>query len=196
MGVKLRLNNVRVAFYGNTLYEAEAHKDNPTQNKKFKSSFLIEPGSDADTSIQDAIRKAAVEGWKDKAKAKLASHEGSKQEHCYNDASKYPEREVYQGFKVLSTSRREVDQAPKIFTPTGKKTDDRIIYSGCYVNVDVEFWAQSGTYEGMRCTPLALQFVKDGPSFSGATTAADDAFGALPGATEEEDEEGWDETSF
>ncbi len=45
---------------------------------------------------------------------------------------------------------------------------DGRIYAGCYVNFNVDIWAQDGQYTGIRCSLNGVQFVKDGDAFGGA----------------------------
>jgi hypothetical protein len=89
--------------------------------------------------------------------------------------------------------RKQKDGAP-LFLHNEKDTDpdskhfgkakrlngsEGVIYAGCYVNAKVEMWAQQGTYRGMRCGLLGVQFDAPGDSFGGASRPSDDGFDAV-----------------
>ncbi|MNP47458.1 hypothetical protein D3C76_1415120 [compost metagenome] len=47
-------------------------------------------------------------------------------------------------------------------------------YSGCYVNVIVDIWAQDNSYgKRINAQLQGIQFVRDGEAFSGGGTSAD-----------------------
>lgn len=52
-------------------------------------------------------------------------------------------------------------------------------YSGCFINLQVEIWAQWGKYKRVNCTFLGIQFVRDGDAFGGGKPADLSAFADL-----------------
>jgi len=79
--------------------------------------------------------------------------------------------------KFVAAHRQAKDGAPKIYGIDGKtllKETDGIIYGGCYVNAILDFYAQSGENPGMRCSLVGVQFLRDGPAFSGSSVSAGD----------------------
>ena len=68
--------------------------------------------------------------------------------------------------------------------------DEGAPYSGCYVNAQVDVWAQFGTYTRTNCTLLAVQFVKDGDAFGGGRPADVDAFADLGDQGDEDELDG------
>ncbi len=121
----------------------------------------------------------------------LEDMRGNKNKFSYMKNKKDKNGEVYEGFEnmfALSGIRKQQDGAPlflhNIKDPaTGKAQrltgKEGIIYAGCYVNAKVEMWAQGGTYSGMRCGLLGVQFDAAGDSFGGASRVSDEGFEAL-----------------
>jgi len=139
----------------------------------YKAVFLVQPGSDSDKAILAAIEKAAKAKWGEKATAILNQAKASgSQKFCYVDGN----MKAYDGFAgnmALSTSRSQDDGAPlligrggptDILTPESGKP-----YGGCFVNAKVQVWAQDNQFgKAIRCTLVAVQFVRDGDAFSGS----------------------------
>ena len=65
-------------------------------------------------------------------------------------------------------------------------------YGGCFVNAEVELWAQYGTYKGTRSTLMVVQFNRDGDAFGGGAPPNLDRFQDL--GDQGEDSEGDDDT--
>lgn len=60
-------------------------------------------------------------------------------------------------------------------------------YAGCYVNAQVDVWAQVGKYTRTNCTLMGVQFVRDGEAFGGGKPADLSKFQALADTGEDED---------
>jgi hypothetical protein len=185
MGTIVQLKNVRIAFIDDLFEPAQYEGQGDFRHT---AAFIVEPGSANDAAIQDAIQKEAVALWGKKADAFLEDMRGNKNKFSYMKNKKDKTGEVYEGFEnryALSAVRKQKDGAPiflhKFKDPeTGKAQKltgkEGVIYAGCYVNAKVEMWAQSGTYSGMRCGLLGVQFRDHGDSFGGASRATDDGF--------------------
>jgi hypothetical protein len=185
MGTIVQLKNVRIAFIDDLFEPAQYEGQGDFRHT---ATFIVEPGSANDAAIQDAIQKEAVALWGKKADAFLEDMRGNKNKFSYMKNKKDKTGEVYEGFEnryALSAVRKQKDGAPiflhKFKDPeTGKAQKltgkEGVIYAGCYVNAKVEMWAQSGTYSGMRCGLLGVQFQDHGDSFGGASRATDDGF--------------------
>jgi hypothetical protein len=62
-------------------------------------------------------------------------------------------------------------------------TDDGTLYSGCYVVVHVNIWAQDNQFgKRINCGLLGVQFYKDGEAFSGGRISSVDEFDEIPQA--------------
>lgn len=84
-------------------------------------------------------------------------------------------------FRIIGP-RKVKDKNGDLRFPDMKPGEDGAPYSGCYVNVKVEFWGQDadgtrGIPNRINATILAVQFAKHGEPFGGGTrTNVDDEF--------------------
>lgn len=179
--MKVQVKDVRGAFL--SLFEAKAVGDGePT----FSGAFPIEPGSANAKLLSQALVTVANEKWKDKGPAILKELQ-AKGRVGYKEAPLSKDGEVYDGFEGMyslnaSSSARPlvIDQLKNPLTAQDGKP-----YSGCYLNVSVEVWAQDNKYgKRVNCQLKGVQFVRDGDSFGGGTPASPDDFDAITeGAT-------------
>ena len=190
--MKLHLLNVRVSF-ANGLYKASAFE--PGQQEKFGADFIeqsdsvvmrVNPdGTKTKTTLKDAELAVATEAWKANAAKVLSTLEPSKK--SLRDGSKRVNGsgDAYEGYEghwyVTAKSPTRpllIDQARQPVTE-----EDGVIYSGCYVNAIVEFYAnaQAGK-KGVFAQLKGVQFVRDGDSFGGGAPAKADEFDAVEGA--------------
>lgn len=188
MGTIVQLKHVRIAFIDDLFTPAQYEGQGDFRHT---ATFIVEPGSANDKAIQAAISAEAASAWGKKAEAFLEDMRTNKNKFSYIKNKKDKSGEVYDGFEdryALSAVRKQKDGAPlflhNVKDPvTGKAQrltgTEGIIYAGCYVNAKVEMWAQSGTYSGIRCGLLGVQFDAPGDSFGGASRPSDDGFDAL-----------------
>lgn len=173
-GREVILKGVRLAFpnlFRTTQFEGEG-------DPYYAATFLIEPGSANDKAIQSAITVAANAKWEKKADAVMTTIRGQSLKFCYIDGN----TKEYTGFEnmwALSTKRYQTNGPPKVIdrdmTVLGPESGKP--YGGCYVNAKVQIWAQDNQYgKGIRCTLMAVQFLKDGDAFGGAGPANTDGF--------------------
>ena len=93
-------------------------------------------------------------------------------------------------FRIIGP-RKVKNDAGELKFPDVKPGDESAPYSGCYVNVKVEFWGQDadgerGIPNRINGTILAVQFARHGESFGGGTRVnVDDEF--------DEEDEGYDD---
>ena len=155
------------------------------------ATFIVEPTGANFKAVEDAISKEAVALWGKKAESMMEDIRGNKNRCAWIKSKKDEAGEVYDGFEdrwALSAVRKQKDGAP-LFLHNVKDPDtgkaqrltgkEGIIYAGCYVNAKVELWAQSGTYSGMRCGLLGVQYDGPGDSFGGASRVSDDGFDVI-----------------
>lgn len=197
MGTKLYLPDVRLSFP--TLSEPEyfgGQKQKPTDQRRWSATVLIPAGSPLHKQINDTIVAVAKAKWADKhtqiLKAILTDPKGC----CYQDGER-KDYDGYQGMWALSAHRNENDGRPLVFDKKKhpiyhmKSGDghtvneivagqEGVIYGGCYVNIEVEIWAQqNGAGKGIRAGLLGIQKCRDADSFGGATRPDEGSFGAL-----------------
>lgn len=182
--MKVHLKEVRLAFP--KLFEAKAVGDG--DNKYFSAAFPIDPKSENHTKLEEAVAAAAKEKWGEKWKSILETIREKGDIGYKHKPLKNGEGEVYDGFQGMfsvNASRREdkgpvlvVDRVPKNAdgSPNKLTAASGRPYAGCYVNAQVEVWAQDNK-NGKRINIelKGVQFVRDGDAFgSGAPASADD----------------------
>ena len=151
---------------------------------KYSASLLI-PKEDTAT-----IRKiqAAVEAAKKEGKSKLAGKNGIIPNNIHTPLRDADEEgrtdEAYEGMMFLNASSKRKPQI--VDRHVEKILDEEEVYSGCYCNVTVNFYAYvANGNKGIAAGLNNIQKVKDGERLSGGSNAADD-FEALEDDEEEE----------
>lgn len=188
MGTIVQLKRVRISYVSD-LFVAAQYKGKGAF--RHTCTFIVEPGSENDAAIQNAINIQAQEAWGKKSEGVLADLRNDKKNFAYQKNRKNTEGEIPEGFQdkyALSAVRKAEDGVPlflhNIKDPvTGKPKrltgSEGVIYGGCYVNAKVEIWAQSGEYVGIRCGLLAVQYDAPGESFGGASRPSDEGFDTI-----------------
>jgi len=183
--MKVKLNDVCLFFPD--LFDAVQFKGEG--NPRYGCNLGLPKGGPQEKLLEDAIRQVATEAWKDKAAAMVKGFRGNSNKFCLidGDAVTY---DGAQGLMVLSARRPKKNGRPVLYDRRKNPLteDDGTLYSGCYVNVMVDVWAQVKDYPGIRCQLLGVQFYRDGDAFSGGARVSDDDFEDL-GVTEEAGEE-------
>lgn len=169
----------RLAF-AEGVFVKKAIASDPTSTPRFNCGLILPP----DHKQIDEIKKIEIaicdeQQWKDKSKGadvykllakkdRLALHDGD-------------DKQKYEGFPSNFYLSPSSDNKPTVMhgrtrEPIGK--DDGTVYSGCYVNAKVEFWAQDNNWgQRVNCSLLGVQFVRDGDAFgAGAPPANPDDF--------------------
>jgi hypothetical protein len=198
MGIKLMLSNVRCSFI--TLGEPEyfgGQKTKDTDKRRWSSTFLIPANSPYKKQIDEALRAVAKEQWPLKWEVHLANILPDPKGCCFVDGAR-KEYEGYAGHWALSAHRTEdkgrplvfdVDKSP-IYKPNNELYEGKAgrIYSGCFVNGQVEIWAQDNKAgKALRCNFLGIQRFKDGDAFSGGTPPNADDFGEITEGADADD---------
>lgn len=207
--MKVKLKNVRVAIFNNSLYEAREFEKGDGKFR-YSATFLIEKGSENHKAVEAAIKAAAEDKFGKKATQMVESLRGNNNKFCYRDGDKGT-MEDFAGLMVLGAHRQKKDGAPSVFSHkkhegelcvvtqdgdafqrdgNGKleKVDPdwevKAPYSGCHVNATVDIYAQDGTNSGIRCGLVGVQFCADGDSFGGASKASANDFDDLAEGSE------------
>jgi len=177
--VKVQVKNVRTAFlniFEPTTFEGEGAA-------KFNGKFIVDPANKALVQqLDDAMLAVAREKWGAKAESVFANlvKTGKKPEVGFvKEPYKNRDGDAYDGFDGMfyiaaSSETRplviDADKSPLV-QADGKP------YSGCYVNVQIEFWAQDNKWgRAVRATLKGVQFFRDGDAFSGGAPASADEF--------------------
>lgn len=165
--MKLKLTNVRAAFLKIWTAECVNGSDKPT----FGSSFLIGPNDPQVKVIKDALMAVAKEKWGAKAGAVYKEMDAGGKLCLHNGDSK-ASYDGFEGMLYISASTKTRPLA--INRDKSPLTEaDGVLYSGCYVNVSLELWAQDNQW-GKRINAQlgGVQFNRDGDAFSGGGSAA------------------------
>lgn len=174
----------RIAFV-NALFEPKPFQGDPASKADFNSAFLVSPdwkagefyhGSPSGADIIKLIENTEVEvaktKWRDKADAVLASLRVNGR-MALRDGNTKPDLDGYPGtFFINARSKVRplvIDRNPNhILTAS-----DGVIYSGCYVNAQLEIWPQdNGFGKRLNAQLKGVQFIKDGDAFAGGGTPA------------------------
>jgi len=207
--MELNLKRVRLAFPN--IWEPKPFNGNG--EPRCDASFLIDPKAQAliMQAIVNTMTTVANEKWGAKAQDMLKSLR-AKGDLCLHDGNTKSEYDGFPGNYYLSASNKSrpavvgkakyegkvvyIDKNGDGFID-GKKIDNYRVkapYSGCYVNVKLDIWAQENGYgKRINAKLLAIQFEDDGEAFSGgagfdeadfdyaedggASASADDGFG-------------------
>lgn len=154
-------------------------------------SFLLDPKTqkaEVDKVIA-AIKQVATDKWGAKADEVLKTLK-AKGDICLHDGATKSEYEGFDGMLYISARNKArpvvVDKNKSPLTQGDGKP-----YSGCYVNVSVDIWAQANQYgKRINAKLLAVQFDRDGDPFSGGEGYSDDDFEGEDGDTATAEEGG------
>ena len=168
------LSNVRLSFPD--LFVPRLQGESATV-EKFAGTFLIPEGSELDKAIEAEILRVAEAKWPGKGAQIVKQIAGNNMRYCFRPAGEkdYNGYEGMRFFKATNAQRPTVidrDKTPLV-AADGKP------YSGCYVNVSVDFYAYENNGKGIGASLKGVQFFKDGDAFTGGGVASPDEFDDL-----------------
>lgn len=175
MSKEILLKGVRIAFAQGLFNATKFDPKDAGAKAKFRATFLVEPGSENDKLIREAVKEVAVDLWKEKASTVVKSISGNPQKFFYQDGN----NKDYDGFKGMMSLSASNATRPKI-VDVDKKTplveSDGRPYSGCYVNVILDVAAMTKMGNGIYAYLKGVMFAKDGDAFGGGAPLSEDAF--------------------
>jgi len=191
--MKMMLPNVRCSFL--VLGEPEDYEG----NKKFRwsATALIPYNSPICKQVEAGLMATAVEKWEKKGAQAYENCMSDPKATCWIDG-KRKDYDGYAGHMAL-TAHRYLDKGRPLVMDKDKspiyRADNNlyegkagIIYSGCFVNLQVELWPQSNTNgKGLRCTLLGIQKFRDGDAFGGGSAPTDDDFAEITEGADADD---------
>lgn len=153
---------------------------------RWSASALVRAGGALHKKVDAAIEQIAREKWDKKWQSILEAVKRDPKGCCWADGN-LKDFDGYADHWVLSAHRYQKDGRPLVFDQLKHpiyKSDNSIVvgkegllYSGCYVNMQVELWAQQNTNgKGIRATLLGIQLVRKGDSFGGGSMPSEDDF--------------------
>lgn len=178
---KVRLKNVRLSFPA--LFEPKSFKGS---EPRYSATLLLDKEKDKAQilRIRKAITAVAKEEWGDNVPKRLTTplRDGDEKEDLdgYGEDVMFIAAHSYSKIPIIDVAKN---------TLTAK---DGKPYSGCYVHVVIQLWAQDDKDYGkaVRCALRAVMFAKDGEPFGGGQVDAEEEFADL---IEEAEEAGLDE---
>ena len=182
---RIVIKNARLSYAN--IWEPKPMKDDPEGKKRYSAALII---SKSDTKTIKAIEKA-VEEAKTEGKSKLANKKGIIPKNIklpLRDGDEdRPDDETYEDCYFLNANAT-ADHPPKIVDRAVEPILDRSeVYSGCYANVSVDFYAFSVNGNlGIACGLGNIQKVRDGERLTGERSAEDD-FEALDDEDDDDD---------
>jgi hypothetical protein len=180
--MKVRLDDVRIAFCNSLWVPEPFGGPGGAGEPAHAARFIIPPKHKAVKLLDDAIETVAKEKWKDKWETVLRKivKEG---DICFTKADyENSSGEVYDGFENSFSLGARSAQRPLVIDrdKTPLIVSDGRPYAGCYVNAQVDIWAQdNGFGKRVNAKLSGVQFVRDGDAFSGSPPAKPDDFDDL-----------------
>lgn len=188
--MKVRMDDVRIAFC-NSLWVAESFGGaGGTGEPAHAARFIINPKAKCVKLIDDAILQVATEKWKDKAPAILKKLYADSNVCFVKGDYEDKNGEVYDGFEGSYSLGARSATRPLVIDrdKTPLVPSDGRPYPGCYVNAQVDIWAQDNSFGRRINAQLSgVQFLRDGDAFSGGRPASADEFDDVADVGEDED---------
>lgn len=172
--MKVIIKNARGAFLN--LWEPKSFGDNGG-DARCNGSFILDPKSQKAEvdKIKAAIQEVAKEKWGAKALDILKTL-SAKGDLCLQDGATKSEYDGFEGMVYVSAGNKARPQVLDRDKSPLTQSDGRP-YSGCYVNVSIDVWAQDNKFgKRVNAKLLAVQFHADGEAFSGGEGYADTDF--------------------
>src|SRR3990167_4636160 len=167
--MKLRIENVRLTFP--QLFEAK--QVNGQGEPKFSASFLLPKNHPQLPAVNKAIMEAATAKWGPKA-LEVAKGLKATDRLPVHDGDTKSTYDGYSGMYFINASNKIRPLSVGADRGQLSATDGKL-YSGCYVNAVVEFWAQDNQFgKRVNASLLGIQFAKDGERLAGGGTASSD----------------------
>lgn len=165
---KVMITNARLSYAH--LFEPRSVSGGPA---KYSVSILIDK---SDTETVEMVKKA-IQAAKEAGAAKLGGAKSVRLPLRDGDVDR-PEDEVYAGCYFLNANSASAPQVVALHKDAAGKTvhlgpDD--VYSGCYANVTVNFYAYNASMnKGIAAGLGNVQKVADGDRLGGGSRAEDD----------------------
>lgn len=179
--MEIRLENCRLAFA--QLFEPK--QVNGEGEPAYSGSFIFPKDSANVKRLNAAIEQVAKEKWAEKAPVLLKQLRAA-DKICLRDGDLKPDYDGFPGNFYVSARTKSrpllINQKKEPLAQTDGKP-----YSGCFVTVLIDVWAQDNNFgKRINASLKGVQFAKDGDAFSGAAPASPEAFEDLSEGAEDE----------
>ena len=159
------LKNVRIAF----AHIFKPYAMNEGDAKKYSVAILVPKDHPQLPAIKAEMKKVRDEKWGDKKISNLKL--------CLQDGAEKAEYDGYDDTIMFFNSSNGTRPLVLDKDKTPLVEEDGRPYSGCYCNIDLDFWAQDNKWGKRINSSLAgIQFARDGEPFSGGRKSDADSF--------------------
>jgi hypothetical protein len=194
----ITLKNVRGSFL--TLGTPEyfgGQKTKPSDKARWSATGLM-PYADPQVKALDAMIVEVAKAKWEKKHASILENILADPKACFKVDGKRKDYDGYAGHWAITAHRNEDKGRPLVFdtdkSPIYKPNNELYegkagrLYSGCYVNLQIELWAQDNSNgKAIRAALLGIQRFRDGDAFSGGSAADESAFEEVTEGADDED---------
>lgn len=175
---RVTLLDVRLTFPN--VFEAKVV--NGQGEPKFSATALFAKTHPQLAEIKAKILEAATTKWGAKAGEVLKQLQAA-DKICLHDGDAKSDYDGYAGSFFINASNKirptVIGGGPDGRAPT--TAAEGKIYSGCYVNMIVDFWSQDNSFgKRVNASLMGVQFLRGGPRLAGGGVAAADDFAPIP----------------
>ena len=182
----MALNVRTIVVQGRLSYAhlAKPHAPNDQAEPKYSVSVLIPKTDQAIAAIQAAIQAALQDGvtrgiWNSMPDPTAFRYPPLRDGDTPTDSGESRGQEYSGHYFVSAKNKRPVFLRDAQNNEIAVMLADQELYSGCYANVALEFFAYSNSgNKGVTASLLGVQKVRDGEPLGEAGPSADDLFGA------------------
>lgn len=176
--------NVRLAYAQDLITPRAMARDDGTPGVPRYGATILIPETDTDTlnAIQALMWAIAQEKFGAQAQGVWMEMQASGKLALKSGATKASKEGFLGNFFISASAKAE--RPPMLYHkyagPDGKVQQlprpNSVIYSGCYANVQLSFWAQNNGYgKRINADVVAVQFAGDGTAFAGSATGVDES---------------------
>lgn len=185
MAVKIRLQNVRLAFPN--LWHARKPDFAENDTEYFSATFLIEPGSENEKKVRAASAQAIADTFGDKAvKVGKEIADGGPDRNVLRNGDA---KDKYDGFAGKLFVAAKNKSRPLVINKdkTPLVESDGLPYAGSFVDAVIEVYAYKNPRSGVTASLMGVQFRGDGEAFGGGKPATTDDFESHEAISDEDD---------
>lgn len=193
--VVVLIKNARLSF--SSIFTAQENVD-PETGKKGKPTFSAHAIIDREQAkeIMAKLKEVSNLKWRDKGAAVFKQLKANNKICLRNGETKTDEDgNVLDGYEGMYYVSARSQRRPTIVDRDRQELseEDGKPYSGCYVNMQVSLWAQTGQFgKRLNAQLRGVQFVRDGEAFSSSVAKPSD-FDDLADEFSDDDDSAFDE---
>jgi hypothetical protein len=177
--MRIMVKNARL-LYGAALFTPQRGPEG-TGEPKHSGTFAFPKDHPAVAAIKKGFEQVSKEKWGAKA-VEVYTMLKAGDRLCLHDGDAKADKEGYKGNQYIAASNKLrpliIDQLKQPLDANSGKP-----YSGCFVNFEIELWAQDNKFgKRINATLRGVQFVRDGARLAGGGVSNADDYEAIPDA--------------